>query len=162
VIPVDPQSSTAGDGAPGRRLPASLRVGAPTPLGGLVALAARRPIAIELDPTLDRALAERLVPGSRFARLAAIDLPSVTARERGEADEIRTRAELGSLLGRDDVGDRAGLRAALLWYDLTRVDYHCGMGRRGAAGAALREASALAPGDRTLAALADACGLGDP
>ncbi len=137
---------------------APLRAGAPSPIAALDALARRRPVMAELHPNVDPPLAANLVPTGAFAAympgLPARLMAAAEHRERRRAAILEQRMRSGS---RADA-ERANL--ALLWRDFLLAEHYCRRERREAAALAFDRARRRAPGDNTLAALAESCQLG--
>lgn len=146
---------------------APLSAGALTPIDMLAGLAASRPVLVQLHPNLEPAVDPWLTPVGAFARLHPAP-PDASLRAQAEAQDARERALVlaratgGRGLDALPLGDRRGLRNALLWHDFVRLSLYCRQGRLSAARAALDDALALAPGDQTLLDLAAHCGLPEP
>jgi len=139
---------------------APLAAGWPTPLRELAAVAASRPVFVELDPDLDAPAHAHLLSLGRFARFAAAH--GEPERAAAEAADAREGMRLARLVGRARGSDLADARQALLWLDFSRLEHYCALGRRRAAQEAFQGAWDLFPGDVMLMGRARWCRLSVP
>ncbi len=138
---------------------APLRVGQPLPIVDLAAVAAQRPIFIELAPDLDATALAHLVPSTVLARFSAAPAEVATRAMAEALEQEATLALEHALLTRECSAEAAGTTRMVLWHAFLRARSYCTLGRRAAASAALAQAERLAPGDATLAALRSDCAL---
>jgi hypothetical protein len=139
---------------------APLAAGWPTPVGELGAVAATRPVFIELDPDLDPPAHAHLLSLGRFARFATA--PTDAERDAAEATDGAERVRLARLVAHAPGSDRDDARQALLWLDFSRLEHYCALGRRRAAQEAFQGAWDLFPGDVMLVGRARWCRLSVP
>jgi hypothetical protein len=146
---------------------ARLAAGAPLPAERLRALARTRPVRIELHPNLDAAADAWLLPAGPFAALQP-DAPTEAARAAAEhqdgvaARQMRERLQAAQEPADEQPAETARVNSALLWHDVTRLQWFCRQGRLSAAQQTLEHAWLLAPEDVTLRDLATRCGLRAP
>ena len=131
---------------------APLAAGYPTPLVAIDAIAATRPVFLQLHLNVDAAAKTKVWSAGAFAawgnrvdkhRLFAVDAAA------------RARLQQRLLPGSSD----QGVSAALLWHDVMRLDHLCARGERAAAQRVYDGAYPLAPDDLTLEELREGCGL---
>jgi hypothetical protein len=136
---------------------APLRAGEPSPLSQLNAIAAERPIAVQMHINVDTALASSIYPSGAFANYVAD--PSRLSREELDKSDQNSRDTLARLLKESTLAEAMELRKALTWHDAMRLDQYCFLQHKSAAARVYADARQLAPKDTVLLDMARRCGL---
>ncbi|MEM9488423.1 MAG: DUF2723 domain-containing protein [Myxococcota bacterium] len=137
---------------------APLVAGSPTPIAQLTELTRSRPVLMQLHINLEPAVDPWLVPLGPYAYLAPVPASEV-GRQRAEVRDLAARAARANPRADARPGARQGARDPQRRHHLTPRRGYLRMGRAHAARAVLDRAWALAPGDASLRAAAEQCGL---